>query len=306
MNIEKIAKEFTDYAVDTQLPLEGIAIGDEKKIIYEQHFKPDLPRNIYSHTKSFTVTAAGIAISEGVLSLEERIVDVFPEYVPKNAPEMLQEIRLKHLMTMSSGFGKPYLMSADRRKGIGAPDYLKYILSRDILEEPGKHFVYSTADSILIGRMVERSTGQNLAYYMYQHIFKPLEIGFPIWENDMQGHPNGGGGMHLKLSSMMRLGQLYLAGGVWKKRRLVPQEWIDMASCKQIEVDMDNPGKEGYGYQFWKEPQIKGYQAAGSFGQVTAILPEAGFVVAVQCPERGDYDRVKKAVREMVIERLYL
>ena len=69
MNIEKIAKEFTDYAVDTQLPLEGIAIGDEKKIIYEQHFKPDLPRNIYSHTKSFTVTAAGIAISEGALSL---------------------------------------------------------------------------------------------------------------------------------------------------------------------------------------------------------------------------------------------
>ena len=174
------------------------------------------------------------------------------------------------------------------------------------MEEPGKHFVYSTADSILIGIMVERSTGQNLAYYMYQHIFKPLEIGFPIWENDMQGHPNGGGGMHLKLSSMMRLGQLYLAGGVWKKRRLVPQEWIDMASCKQIEVDMDNPGKEGYGYQFWIEPEIKGYQAAGSFGQVTAVLPEAGFVVAVQCPERGDYDRVKKAVREMVIERLYL
>ena len=69
---------------------------------------------------------------------------------------------------------------------------------------------------------------------------------------------------------------------------------------------MDNPGKEGYGYQFWIEPEIKGYQAAGSFGQVTAVLPEAGFVVAVQCPERGDYDRVKKAVREMVIERLYL
>lgn len=300
MSVEKIVKEFSDYVTDVQLPLEGIAVGNGKEILYEQHFRPDIPRNIYSHTKSFTATAAGIAITDGLLSLEDRLADAFREYVPQQASPLLYEIKLKHLLTMSSGFGKPYLMGKDRRRGVGLPDYMKYMLSREMLERPGEHFVYSTADSILIGRMVEHATGQTLSQYLYDRVLEPLGIGFPIWENDTQGHPNGGGGMHLKLSDMMKLGQVYLAGGVWKSKRIVPKEWIDMATRKQIEVEEEG-NEGGYGYQFWIVPEAEGYQAAGSFGQVTTILPQKGLVVAVQCPERGDYDRVKKAVEERVI-----
>ena len=104
----------------------------------------------------------------------------------------------------------------------------------------------------------------------------------------------------MKLSDMMKLGQVYLAGGVWKSKRIVPKDWIDMATRKQIEVEEEG-NEGGYGYQFWIVPEAGGYQAAGSFGQVTTILPQKGLVVAVQCPERGDYDRVKKAVEERVI-----
>lgn len=303
MSIEKIVKEFADYVTDIQLPMEGIAVGDEKKILYEQHFRPDIPRNIYSHTKSFTATAAGIAIAGGLLSLEDRLADAFREYVPDHASPLLYEVKLKHLMTMSSGFGKPYLMGADRRRGVGLPDYMKYMLSREMIDRPGEHFVYSTADSILIGRMVEHATGQTLSQYLYDHILGPMEIGFPIWENDTQGHPNGGGGMQLKLSDMIRLGQTYLGGGVWKAKRIVPKEWIEMATQKQIDVE-GSQGGDGYGYQFWIVSELGGYQAAGSFGQVTTVLPQKGLVVAIQCPERGDYDKVKQAVEEQVIKRL--
>ena len=58
---------------------------------------------------------------------------------------------------MSSGFHEPYLMGANRRAGVWAPDYVKYMLSRPVKVQPGSEFVYSTADSILAGRMVEKA-----------------------------------------------------------------------------------------------------------------------------------------------------
>lgn len=81
--IEKILKEFVEEARATGLPLEAIAAGDESKVLFEHHFTPDLPRNIYSHTKSFVSAAAGIAIEEGKLSLEDRLADRFPDKLPQ-------------------------------------------------------------------------------------------------------------------------------------------------------------------------------------------------------------------------------
>ena len=207
--IEKILQKFVEEARETGLPLEAIAVGDESKVIFEHHFVPDRPRNIYSHTKSFMSTAAGIAIAEGKLSLEDRPADFFEDKLPSNPSPRLLSIRLKDLLTMSSGFGKGLLMGADRRAGTGMPDYVSYLFSQEVIEEPGTRFHYSTGDSILAGRMVEEAAGMRLSEYLYRRIFAPMEIGFPIWENDPMGHPIGGGGMFLKLTDMMKLGQLY-------------------------------------------------------------------------------------------------
>lgn len=73
MAIEQIFHEFIQHALAQKLPIEGVAIADEKKVICEYHFVPDLARNTYSHTKSYTATAVGIAISEGKLSLEDSL-----------------------------------------------------------------------------------------------------------------------------------------------------------------------------------------------------------------------------------------
>lgn len=306
--IEKILQKFVEEARETGLPLEAIAVGDESKVIFEHHFVPDQPRNIYSHTKSFMSTAAGIAIAEGKLSLEDRPADFFEDKLPSNPSPRLLSIRLKDLLTMSSGFGKGLLMGADRRAGTGVPDYVSYLFSQEVIEEPGTRFHYSTGDSILAGRMVEEASGMRLSEYLYRRIFAPMEIGFPIWENDPMGHPIGGGGMFLKLTDMMKLGQLYLAGGVWKGQRLVEESWIREATKEQIKTDQDpqNPDiwRCGYGYQFWLSPYPDSYRADGAFGQITTVLPRAGLVVSIQCPETGDFERVKQALHESVLDKL--
>ena len=308
--VEKVLREFTDYAQQTGLPLEGIAVGDEKQVLFEHHFVPDLPRNIYSHTKSFMSTAAGLAIADGRLSLDDRLADFFPESVPADASERLGDIRLRHLLTMSSGFGKPYLMGEDRRAGVGMPDYMKYMLSRPVPEQPGSRFQYSTADSHLAGRMVGKAVGMRLGEFLYERIFEPMEMGYPIWENDPKGYPMGGGGMFLKLTDMMKLGQLYLAEGKWKGRQLVDPVWIREAAAAQIETPCDTPQEKedcwrcGYGYQFWLSPYKGSYRADGAYGQVTTVLPASGLVVSVQCPEKGNFEQVKKQLHERVLTLL--
>jgi len=319
--MEKILQEFVRFAESEKLPIEGIAVADEKKVLFEHHFVPDLERNIYSHTKSYMATAVGLAIQDGKLNLDDSLAEMFEEkieaehglpiYMNKEGEAWsVYDIKLRHLLTMSSGFGKEYLMGANRRAGTGAPDYVKYMLSREMPEKPGTRFQYSTADSILAGRMVEKAVGKNLGEYLYERIFEPLGIGFPIWENCPQGHPIGGGGMYLKLTQMMKLGQLYLADGKWDGKQLVDPAWIREATSVQIETPCVTEGEKadywrcGYGYQFWMSPYEKSYRADGAFGQITTVLPAKGLVVAVQNPEVGNLDWVKKELHERVFLQL--
>ena len=304
--LEKLCNAFVQRVLEEKLTVEGIAFADEKKLLKQFRFTQDIPRNIYSHTKSYTSTAAGIAISEGKLTLEDTLTGFFPEAVPTDAAESLHEIRLKHLLTMSSGFDKPYLMGADRRAGTGAPDYLAYMLSRPMNAAPGERFLYSTADSYLAGRMVEKAVGRSLSAYLYEKIFSPLGQGFPLWENCPLGHPIGGGGMSMTLTNMMKLGQLYLADGVWEGVQLVDPAWIAEATKKQIATP--NEGVDfkscGYGYQFWMSPYPGSYQARGAHGQNTYVFPQKGLVIAVQCTENGNFDRVQQLLDEEIFSQI--
>lgn len=308
MALEKIFKDFIHFAQCNELKIEGIAIADTDRVILEHRFMPDQERNIYSHTKSYMSMAAGIAIEEGKLSLSDKLADLFPQYVPKNADPRLLEITLENLLIMTSGFHRAYLMEADRRAGIGFPDYMEYMMTRPILRNPGEEFCYSTADSILAGRMIEQATGQRLGEYLYRHVFSRLDQGWPQWENDPQGHPIGGGSMFMRLTEMMKLGQVFLADGKWKHERIISSEWVKAATTKHIETNTESQEQNewtcGYGYQFWMSPYPGAYRADGAYGQISTVLPESGLVVAVQCPEWGDFNKVRKGLHEELLNRI--
>ena len=152
-------------------------------------------------------------------------------------------------------------------------------------------------------RMVEKAVGKRLSEYLYERFFEPLGQGFPIWENCPQGHPIGGGGMFMTLSNMLKIGQVYLMDGKWKGQQLVDPAWIKEATAKQIETP--NPGNDiwvcGYGYQFWRNPYEDSYRADGAYGQLTMVLPKKGLIVAVQCPESGDLNKVKPVMHELIL-----
>jgi len=302
--MEQRIKQFIERMKAENPGIEAVALANKEEVLLEHRFVKLQSRNIYSHTKSFMSTAAGIALAEGALTLEDPLIKYFPEKVPDVHQKWLREIRFRHLLTMSSGFGKAYLMIDGRRKGEGLPDYLEYMMSRELLKKPGTEFDYSTADSHLAGLMLAKAVGKNLNVYLYEKLFRPLGMDYPIWECDPQGNPNGGSGLYLNIIDQMKLGQLYLADGVWKGERLLTSLWVKEATRKQIETPGGDSWNCGYGYQFWMMPQKGAYRADGAFGQITIVLPEQGYVVAMQCSEYGNFGKVKQAFNEIVLADL--
>lgn len=266
---------------------EAVALYENGEMVLEHHFVSKPPRGIFSHTKSYVATAAGMAIDEGKLSLDDKLLDLFPEYRPVVTDERMHTVTLRNALTMSTGMGEALLMNEDRKKGVGFPDYLEYLFSQPIKHTPGEKFTYSSADSHLVGCAVQRAVGETLQRYLYRKLFSKLDMGFPGWETDPAGTVFGGSGLFLSISQMMKLGILYLNQGIWNGEQILSPEWIKEASRPQIEI---SPG-DYYGYQFWIMPKQNAYRAAGAFCQLTIVFPDRNAVFATQCSEKVNSDK---------------
>jgi CubicO group peptidase (beta-lactamase class C family) len=226
-------------------------------------------------------------------------VDYFPEYVPETGNGLLEKITLEHLLTMSSGFGEVYLMYADRRNGLGADDYLKYMMSRPVKVEPGTQYLYSSGDAILAGIMVEKAVGCSLQRYLYENLFSRIGISYPVWENDLAGHSCGASGLQLRLTEMMKLGVLYFNHGVMKGERFFDETWSEEATKERFDIrDAQDLWSGSYGYYWRILPDHKGYRASGVFGQETLVLPAENLIIGLQCGENTDFQKVQAIVNE--------
>ena len=281
---------------------EAVALFQNGEQVLSKHFTPDRPRLIYSHTKSFVSTLAGMAIDEGKLTLETTLCSLFPEYDAILIDPMVKTITLRHLLTMSSGFGSAFLMGVNRRPGEGMPDYVGYMLAKKLVYAPGEKFVYSNADTHLAGCMVQKAVGETLLRYAYRKLFAPLGIGYPGWETDPDGTAFGGSGLYLRNEEMMRLGILYLQDGVWEGKRLLSHEWVKQAGTQQISTGIADKWSSGYSFQFWMIPHKENaFRADGAYGQYSLIFPSENAVVGIQCCEENDLARFGAMLRHHLL-----
>ena len=307
--MHQLLQNFADRVKSDNLPVEGILWADHENIYEEIRFTPDLPRVIYSHTKSFAATAAGIAIDQGKLRLDDKITKMFPGHIPENMDERWHEVTVRDCLTMSSGADVPLLMMAERSKGVGAPDFMKFVLSHPIKNAPGTVFCYSNGDTYMVGRAAEKAMNMPLEKILKEYIFAPLGMEEdPLWEHCPMGHAFGASGLQLRLSHMCRLGMLYLGRGMWKGQRLLSEEWIDSARKNRISTNPDPKPYDwnnGYGFQCWKMPYGESYRFDGAYGQFSCIAPEKNVVVAVQSTENDVTHLITKALHEEIFAPLY-
>lgn len=229
---------------------------------------------LYSVSKSFTATALGLAVAEGLVGLDDLIIDHFPELPTSPAA---QGMRIRHLAAMASGHGYD-TWTAAREADPDEP--VRGFLRLPPDRQPGSVFAYNQSATYTIAAIVQRAVGLTLVDYLRPRLFDPLGIGDVAWTEHPAGRNLGFSGMFATTDAVARLGQLYLQRGEWNGRRLLSEEWVAAATTLQVSNGGgENPDwSQGYGYQFWISRH--GYRGDGAFGQFCVVLPEEDAVIA--------------------------
>ncbi|TCZ68606.1 class C beta-lactamase-related serine hydrolase [Paenibacillus albiflavus] len=241
-------------------------------------YEPEQAHMAFSLSKSFTSTAVGMAIEEGLLALDDRVLSFFSEKIDEAVEQRYSTLTVRHLLTMSSGHGedpKKIMLAAEDG------DWVQAFLHTEPIVEPGVRFLYSSGVSYMLSAIMQTVTGQTLLDYLEPRLFQPLGIERPYWESCPMGRNAGGWGLRLKTEDIAKFGQLYLQRGRWKGVQLVPEAWVAEATAKQISNENGGPPdwSEGYGYQFWR-CRHGAYRGDGAFGQYCIVLPEQEVVLA--------------------------
>lgn len=282
---------FIDVAKD--LGLLGIKVTQNGELVAEWHGDEECRRNIYSATKSFTSCAVGFAVQEGLISLDEKLVDAFPCDLPGSISDNLAVATVRDLLTMCLGQEQGFLMGAQRPL-YEEDDWVKLSLSLPFKYKPGTHFVYNNVGPYLAGILVQRRAGCDLVSYLTPRLFSHLGIKRPTWECDPLGNTFGAGGLFLTLSELHKFGLFYLNRGKWNGKQLLSEKWID-ESTKASDTDK-------YGYLFWRG-EHNSYRADGKYSQISMVLPDKNAVVTFVSECRRS-EELMRAAYDLVCAKL--
>ena len=266
-------------------------------------YGPSHPHMLFSLSKSFTSTAVGLAVSEGLLNVEDRIVSFFPESLPPKMSKNLEAMRVRHLLTMTTGHDVD-ATGPTRAQADG--DWVRGFLALPVEHAPGAKFVYNSAATYMLSAIVQKLSGKRVLDYLTPRLFEPLGIEGPTWESCPKGIDTGGWGLSIKTEDIARFGQLCLQKGHWHGRQVVPQTWIEEATHGHVsngDPAAPSDWSQGYGYQFWR-CRHDSYRGDGAFGQFCVVMPELDAVLAITSGT-GDMQAILNAVWDHLLPGIH-
>lgn len=262
-----------------KMDVHSLMILRHGRVITEGWWSPcrrELPHVLFSLTKSFTSIAAGFAVQEGVFTVEDAAVSFFGDKLPCRPCAHMEEVRIKHLLTHTTGFdADPMCFKAPR-------DWPAHFVQTYLEHTPGTHFAYTDDGPNLVSAIIQRRTGLTLEEYLTPRLFEPLGITEWHWIKNADGINPGGSGLSLKTEDIAKFGLFMLQRGVWNGKRLLNEQWIQAAVSPLVDTPAQaGDWSRGYGYLFWQcvPPQV--YRGDGAFGQFCVVLPQQDMVIAM-------------------------
>lgn len=274
--LDKLESGFTE--------MHGLMIMRRGKVCAEgwwTPYAPGLRHGLQSHTKTWAATAVGIAVREGLVRLDERIIDIFPEFAPENPSENLQLLTVHNVLSMGCGM-----------ETMPAPteNWIRDFLATPVVHKPGTAYMYNSTGSSLLSAIVRKRSGESMMDYLKPRLFDKIGVDASNLRCALMpdGCEVGGGGMLATTEDNLRLMKLYADGGVWNGEQILSPEYVRLATTNQndsaSEANNNPPALDnfvGYGYQIWMCRPSGVYRADGAMGQFTIVDPSRELIIAI-------------------------
>ncbi len=277
----------------------GIVVLKNGGTLYENYFNGctiNSRIHVYSVTKSIISILIGIAMDKGYIkNLDQKVLDFFPEYKIKKREKTIQNITLRHLLTMTAPYKykfNPYI------KYFTSDNWVKFSL--DLLGGKGQIGKFRYAPLIgpdIMSGILGKVTGQSVINFAQENLFAPLGIvvekniifhskeeqlafnqatDISGWVADPMGVNTAGWGLTLSPIDMAKIGQLYLNHGIWSSKQIVSAKWVNESTKEHSRWETQNLP---YGYLWWIYEE--GFAAMGDGGNTIYINTKKDMVVSI-------------------------
>lgn len=246
---------------------------------------------IYSCTKSVLASLISIAIDKQIVPpIDTPISHFFPSLQEAQDPRK-RDITIEHLLTMTAGFQWSEFGGLNSFPTMSkTPDWITYVLSQPIADNPGTVMTYNSGCSQLLSTILRDCSGQDVASFAKEQLFRPLGIDSYHWDTDPQGVHTGGFGISLKPEDMLKFGLLYLQEGRWNNQQLILSDTVQQSIRPYIIAN--HPQQKGfYGWHWWSSSfnasteqsprEVLYYFALGFMGQHIIVVPEYELVAVI-------------------------
>jgi CubicO group peptidase (beta-lactamase class C family) len=323
------------------LEIHSLMIAKDGEIIFKGFWEPyneDSPHIVHSLTKLFTNAAAGIAVTEGDLSLESKVLDVYPQglelallaagdeggsnaaayiaslpgrypadYINALPPgweanwiPYLKEMKLKHLLTMTSGHNR--MISGSEWRPL-ATSWIEEFFKEPVIYEPGTAFMYCSANAYATSFLVQHVTGKTAEDVLMSSGLSRLNIKNFTWDKSPppDSASSGGNGVTIRTEDMLKFGILYLNKGMWKGQRILSEDWCNKAIGYE-KVDGTLGGSYAFHWVASRDGNMQkdgNFYSNGSYGQAVFLIPELNMVIASTAGTNKD---IYPIIREYLIK----
>ena len=285
MSSEQLAR-LLDFGARNDM--DSVLVTRHGRIVLEATYAPfsaGLKHRVYSVTKSVVSTLVGMALGDGLLdSTDRKVVDFFAGRTIANLDDAKKAITVRQLLDMTSGLGWTEGLSGAAEAYIAmmrSPDWQQFILDYPMASAPGTRFYYSSGNSHLLSAILSKVTGRSALDYAREKLFGPLGIDDVLWQADPQGVSGGGAGLYLQPRDMAKIGYLWLRGGVWEGRQILPAAWIEGVRAADVDMRESWASDLRYGRQFWVMPLRDAFMAVGYHRQLIVVMPKLDIVAIV-------------------------
>lgn len=307
--------------------LTSVLIAHHGKLVHETYFNDgsrEHLNNMRSLTKSVTSLLAGAAIDRGLLAIDSRVYEYFPDKAPIANPDARKaQTTVEDLLTMSSIWecdDENSFSRGNEERMYLIEDWLKFALDLPVKGFPawttkpqdspyGRSFSYCTAGVFTLGAIIERITGGELRDFADRVLHSPLGISGVNWQESPLGVDVGGGGTSYRSRDILKIGHMVTNGGKWQGKQVLSSGWIEKSLKTHVQAMEDVE----YGYLWWKMPfELEGRRiqvsiAGGNGGNYLFIYPEENLTALVTATAYGQgfaHAQARRIFQEHVLPAL--